>query len=289
MTLRDSEIVFGRSIKQTTGEWEFNEGQTPYNAVRVTAQRTPNSADGAVKLFFGQFYGHGDFTPTTTAVASVIDVDICLVLDRSSSMKLPTSSTATGMSSSDSRFCETPHADSRWVALTDAVQLLLTELGGSIADEKVGLVTFASDYSSCGVSSDKVTCDNWLTTNLSDISSSLTTLNSTLWNGATDIEAGIEKGAEALTDPATSRPLAEKIMIVFTDGAYTAADPVPAATAARNQGIIVYTITFGAGARQADMQAVALAGGGKHYHAPDAGSLNAVFLKIAGSITRLTE
>ena len=78
-------------------------------------------------------------------------------------------------------------------------------------------------------------------------------------------------------------------MVVFTDGAYTEDDPVPYAAAAGADGIIVHTITFGSGANQADMQAVAAAGYGQHYHAPDAAALSDVFLQIAGSLAVLTE
>ena len=86
-----------------------------------------------------------------------------------------------------------------------------------------------------------------------------------------------------------ARPWAEKIMIVFTDGVYTGANPVPEAAAADAQGITVHTITFSQGANETDMQAVAAAANGRHYHAPDAATLNAVFRELAGTITILTE
>jgi len=53
--------------------------------------------------------------------------------------------------------------------------------------------------------------------------------------------------------------------------------------------ITVHTITFGVGANQSDMQAVAAAGHGQHYHAPDPSTLNDIFYKLAGTITILTE
>ena len=55
-----------------------------------------NASGGGIEQKIGDFY------------ASFVDVDICFVLDRSSSMKLAVSSTATGMSSSDERFCDPP-------------------------------------------------------------------------------------------------------------------------------------------------------------------------------------
>jgi hypothetical protein len=56
---------------------------------------------------------------------------------------------------------------------------------------------------------------------------------------------------------------------------------VPAATAADGQDIIIHTVTFGDGANQTDMQAVADATGGRHYHAPDEETLEDIFREIA--------
>ena len=78
-------------------------------------------------------------------------------------------------------------------------------------------------------------------------------------------------------------------MIVLTDGNYTGNDPVPAATAAAAADIIVHTITFSAGANQTDMQEVATAGGGLHYHAPDAATLNEIFRDLAAMPVLITE
>ena len=117
MTLRDQDIVFGRSVRQTSGVWTFQANATPFNSIRVNVSRTNASADGPVRLFFGHFYNREAFEPELSATCSFLDVDICLVLDRSSSMKLFNSETAGFMDSSDSRFCEAPHADSRWVSL----------------------------------------------------------------------------------------------------------------------------------------------------------------------------
>jgi hypothetical protein len=78
-------------------------------------------------------------------------------------------------------------------------------------------------------------------------------------------------------------------MIVLTDGVYTAANPVSQAVAAAEEDIFVHTITFSNGANQSDMQDVAEAGGGNHFHAPDAATLEDVFQQIAGSIAILTE
>ncbi|MGI9515647.1 MAG: hypothetical protein ACR2NP_01260, partial [Pirellulaceae bacterium] len=76
---------------------------------------------------------------------------------------------------------------------------------------------------------------------------------------------------------------------VLTDGNYTEADPVPAATTAAGQEIVIHTITFSAGADQTTMQSVASEGGGNHHHADNAGDLTAIFQEIAASLTVLID
>jgi len=92
-----------------------------------------------------------------------------------------------------------------------------------------------------------------------------------------------------LTNSNATRPTAQKVMIVFTDGHYTGNDPVPYATTAYSQDVIVHAVTFGSGANQTEMQNVATAGGGDHYHAPDAATLDQIFRRLAASPMMLTE
>ncbi len=288
LTLRDQDIVFGHSQRQTSGEWTFQAGGTPFNSIRVIVSRTNASADGSVGLFFGHFYNRDAFEPELSATCSFLDVDICLVLDRSSSMKLYNSDTAGFMSTSDSRFCEAPHAESRWVALENAVGLFVNHLTSTQADERVALVTFASNYTShCGETSSEASIDQPLNSDLSLVNAAMSARTSSVWNGATNVYAGINLGRTVLNGSGSQ--ISSKVMIVLTDGVYTGSDPVPQALLAGEEDITVHTITFSDGADQTSMQNVAVAGHGNHYHAPDADALNDVFTKIAGSLAVLTQ
>jgi len=284
LTIAPTDIVFGRSTRQTSGYWNFEAGISPRNAVQILGSRASDSSDGAVPTFFGTLYGHATFEPEFECIAAFVDTDICIVLDRSSSMKYAaTNPTPDGLPSSDPRFCAAPYADSRWVALDAAVQTFLTELQSTIGTEQVAMVTFASDFtSSCGETNIVSTVDQDLTTNLSLISSAMTTRSTTVWNGATDIKAGVEMGHVVLTG---ARANADKVMIVFTDGRYTEEDPVPAGTLASADGITVNTITFSPGANQADMLSLANAGNGRHFHADTTAELNNIFRELAASMT----
>jgi hypothetical protein len=116
-------------------------------------------------------------------------------------------------------------------------------------------------------------------------------LRSSVWNGNTETSVGMELARAELTG-GNARSTAHKIMVVLTDGAYSnGIHPAgPAAVAAANK-IQVHTITFGSCPANVihDMQETAAAGGGNHYHAPDASTLNDAFSEIAGAIAILTE
>ena len=112
--------------------------------------------------------------------------------------------------------------------------------------------------------------------------SAMSRLNGIPINGWTNIAAGIDRGVAVLTDPARSRPLAEKTMVLLTDGIYNRGrDPRLAAQDADRVGIVIHTVTFSSGAEQGAMRDVAAATGGNHYHAPDAAALDRIFREIA--------
>ena len=283
LVIDPSDIEFGRAVKQTDGTWQFDATGTPINSVRVTSRRDENSTSGPINMFFGRFYGAGAYKPVATATAAFVDVDVCLVLDRSSSMKLAVTDPANGMGSSNPRFCQLPLDDCRWVALANASNAFINKMDTTIAEERVALVSFASNYTSCSTTNSVVSVDHDLTTNLSAVTTAMDARTNSIWNGATDIHAGITQGKSVLTG-ANSRNYAVKVMILFTDGAYTGQNPLSAATAAKNAGIKIMTITFGDNANQTDMQNVAAETGGTHYHAPDAAALAVIFDKISANI-----
>ena len=73
--------------------------------------------------------------------------------------------------------------------------------------------------------------------------------------------------------------------MVLTDGIHNTGNitPVEAAQTAANYGVTVHTITFGNNADQTTMAAVAAAGNGRHWHAPNNTQLTTVFNEIANN------
>jgi Flp pilus assembly protein TadG len=293
LNLRNSEIEIGRSQRKADGKWEFSRGGRPANSVRVTAQRTVGSRGGPVPLFFGSLIGTPSFEPVQTATASFLNVDICLVLDRSTSMK-QTITEGGGLYASDPRFCQPPNASSRWMALDSAVRVFLAELADTDADERLAIATYSCDGcgfspSACGISTSATSLDCALTGDLSRATAAIDRLTSGVWNGHTFIEAGMDEGLAALTDPRLSRPSAEKLMIVLTDGRQNVGDAMNAARRCADAQMVVHTITFSDVADQSLMQRVADATGGLHYHAPTAAALRQIFRELAAQTAYLTE
>ena len=286
LLLDDGDIIAGNSSREEDGKWLFTPNGTPTNSIRVDGRRTNDSLSGSVPLFFSGVFGIDDFTPAMTATVVRMDRDICVVVDRSNSMKLSLSSTARGIGRFDPRICLPPDPiNSRWAALATAVQGFVAALATTPQTEHVALASYASDYELCGITNTASDIDQELTGDHTLINGAMQSISDTAFNGYTNIAAGIDSGVEVLTDPGQARPFAMKTMVLMTDGHQTAGgDPVLAAEEAAREGIVIHTITFSTGADQAAMQLVADAAGGNHYHAPDAQALEDIFREIALTI-----
>lgn len=282
LLLDDSDVIFGRSSQQQTGAWVFNPNGAPVNAVRVFGRRTRDSLSGSIPIFFGRVMSVLDFQPIQAATVVRLDRDICLVVDRSSSMKLYLSDTSPTMSTSDWRFCKKPDmTQSRWGALSVAVQRFVDALEQTPQVEHVGLVSYGSNPigSYCGYWS-QADVDAPLSENHAVVTSAMASVSNKSFNGMTNIAAGILKGVDVLTSD-DARPFAAKTIVLMSDGAYTeGVQPRTVAPQAAAADIIIHTITFGE-ANPAEMQAIADATNGNHYIAPDAETLQDIFEEIA--------
>lgn len=291
LTLVDTDFTFGNAVRQSNGKWIFTPSAIDLNSVQITGARTSASTDGPIGMYFGEFIGQTSFEPTASATAGFTHVDICLVLDRSSSMKKDFNETG-GLPNSDPRACEVPNATSRWLNLDAAVRVFLNELGSTAGLENVAMVTFGGPTSlpNCTpVDNSVVTIDENLTTNLAALESALTARTNSVWVGNTDIAAGLNTGMNVL---ANARPNSEKIIVLFTDGQYTEDNPVPLAATAAANDIVVHTITFGPNSGDpwiTDMQSIANDTGGQHLHAPNPAALVDAFRDIAASISMLIQ
>ncbi len=249
LRIAGSDVQFGSSTQATpNGGFAFVQGANPINGVRVNGRRTESSLAGGVPLFFGRVFGVARFEPEQTAVSTVLDRDICLVLDRSGSM-----------------------AGSKIVALKAAVVDFLGELESTFPNEQVALASYST--------SSRI--DHELTNDYTAIRDSA---NRFAANGRTAIGLALQDGISAITGP-RQRPFAIPTIVLMTDGNHNQGiEPIIPARDASRQGIVVHTITFGRDADFARMRAVADETGGTHFHADTAGDLSEIFRTIARTL-----
>jgi len=280
LLLADSDIEIGVGAQSGTSRFQFTPGGTKLNAIRVTGRRTSGSPAGPVDLLFAGVLGVSQFEPIETATSTLLDRDICLVVDRSGSMM---ESLTGGNTPTDT--CDPPHpTQSRWGALAIAVEAFLVELDETSQDEHVALVSYSSTTTECGNSYTISTIDSNLVSDYSQIGNEMARISSKPVKGRTAISAGLDDGIEVLTGSST-RPFAVKTVILMTDGIHNLGpEPILSAQAAANQDIVIHTITFSSDADIARMKDVAAATGGRHFHAPDAQELVRIFKEIAATL-----
>jgi len=165
---------------------------------------------------------------------------------------------------------------SRWAALADALDSFFTVLENTDQEEQVALVVFNSTAESESI----LTSDYDV---LRETIAEIVPLN------GTQIGEGLQRGLKEVVnydnsgEPANSRPFAEKMIVVMTDGVGQGLDPVTVAERFKieNPEAVIHAVTFGEGADQETMRAVAAAGGGNDYHANTTGELAEEFREIA--------
>jgi Flp pilus assembly protein TadG len=192
-----------------------------------------------------------------------------------------------------------PQAGSRWMALQSAVQSFCGILQAANGNTHAAVVTWASPISITETvystiqspynlpTSQGVTMDVGLTSNMSAITAAVTAHSSNILIGGTDMYTGIEGGISVLTGSG-SRPSATKVMILMTDGDWSSPpgniNPVNAASNAAADKITIHCIGFTSNANMTTCQEIASMTGGKFYYASNSASLTAIFQEIAGTL-----
>lgn len=300
MPLTAGEITLGES-RQTgglRGRFEFNAGGSRPNAVRV---------DGVVPANDPVFQMLGGLTNISAqnfelpAVATNLDRDICVVIDRSGSMTQPVNSTNNGTLEP----CGPLRNDSRFAALSRAVDVFITELDQTPQDELICLASYSSAVNircrccggGCETTSSRcrgrvtnrirfaqASIESSLSPNASALQAPIRAMLTNGIGGSTAIGSGLRAGLRAVQGTG-ARPFAFPTIVLMTDGVQNlGVSPLVAAAEAARDGVVVHTITFSRGANQALMRQVADTTGGKHLHADDAGSLNRAFQEIARTL-----
>ncbi|MBA4030317.1 MAG: hypothetical protein C0478_05410 [Planctomyces sp.] len=296
LLLTNSDIEFGRSSRQANGTYSFTNNGTPTNAARVFGRKTSASASGTVDLPFGGFVGAPEYSTQLSAVAMRLDYDIVIVLDRSGSMGWDLSGVEYEYPEAirqrpfvENYFSPPDPTGSRWAILSASVNDFLTILNQRQVAARVGLVTYAGNYTFGKYSSVTVKTESDLTSDFTTITSKLNAIGQVPLIGATDIGAGLTAAQTILTTSSQARlKTGQPIIVVFSDGMFNqGVEPLGLATSAYNQSAtIIHSVTFGATATgRSTMNAVtAAAGKGLSLHANTAAELTQSFKSIANAI-----
>lgn len=105
-------------------------------------------------------------------------------------------------------------------------------------------------------------------------------------DGATGIGLGIQQAVPSIMTAAEARPFAAKTIVILTDGINNRSpDPVVVTRDLMDRyNITIHTVTFTDGADQTKMKRVAEEGFGKHYHADTGDELVEIFEEIANNL-----
>lgn len=294
MPMSAADFVFGVCDRGAGNAMTFTPGPrgSLLNAVQVNSNLDSLPQGGASMAVFPAMLSPDHFSPQMRAIAARVDLDVCVVVDRSGSMAWDLSNTPwsypgelNGGSSIQNYFQLADPSLSRWAALSNSMDIFLDTVEANPFDIHVGMASYSSNFIFGVYESTVATLDQKLTNDYSLIRTKLNEIAAEPLIGNTNIAAGMREGINALTDVATTRTTACKTMILITDGVMTQGDdPVGIATLAFQSNIRVHTIAFSAQADQTLMQNVAHAGGGNFYYAPSAESLNATFREIAETL-----
>lgn len=277
LSLNANRVVFGASSRESENSRYTFDPSAYANAVSI-------ETNGKVKvpMLFPTPGVSVEFRPIKKAISTQTEIDMVLVLDRSGSMAFSSYEVAGNYNPAAAplgwKFGLPVPPASRWLDATNSVNNFLQYLDNTVHDERVGLVTYSD-----GVTTDCKLSGSYLQSRLA-----LNRYTLKFDGGATNISDGILAGAKVLADKGTARPWASRVMIVMTDGIWTAGiDPAITAQLAVGEQINIYTITFSNEADQLKMQQVATIGGGKHFHATNGVELTDAFKAIAERLPTL--
>ncbi len=309
LVLTDSMLEFGVSTPNSNGSYTFTRIDNPstattINAVRAVTNLNQRAGGGASLVAFSGVLAQSGgasgsitkFSPTMSAIATRIDIDLCLVVDRSASMAWDLTNASFSYpaemngKSPIQNYLTKPHATlSRWASLQRAVGIFTNVLSQNPFYPQVALASYASEVEFGVYNSTLASLDIPLGNNYSGIPAKITALGTQPLMGNTNVAAGLRVAIDELlnpSNPAKKRVTSTKHIVLLCDGMMTAGsgDPVAIAAAARAYNVRISTIAFGAQADVALMQNIATAGGGTAYVAINESQLTQVFRTIAATL-----
>lgn len=316
--LEESQVVFGRSTRtDSNARYTF----TPVDIAAVKNNSViPNSvgirASGPFPVLMAAISGRNTIDLEEKSVATQVDRDVILVLDKSGSMleykddgALNAALTALYQGGKISKTDFTKAKDSNTFSSTVASKLtgdmkeyaqdrrnssVKAPRHSRFAQLQSGVDAFfnvvkktdQSEYVGLVMFSTTAALNNTLTSSYNNIQN---TVNGVAPAGSTGIGLGMQMSVPELFTSIRARPYASKTIVVLTDGINNVApDPVTVAQSIKKlYNVTIHTITLSKGADPSAMAKVATIGGGKHYHSDTGDNLVPIFEEIANNLPTL--
>lgn len=308
LAISTTDVSLGRLVEGNSGRWEFNNGGSPQNAVRVDSKTGGAALHPSVPLFFGQVLKKSDFSPQTHATAGQQQVEVCLCLDRSGSMLFDMSGTDwvyppnnpglsnfTAWGTTWRNHLSPPHpTNSRWAVLASAVQIFMDEAAQYNPPPRTSLVTWSSNYTmpiAPSTQYQSATLNAALPpfanadyqAQRAVITSSINQLGSQPMMGSTNLSAGLDMAVAHLTGSQASQ-LSNKVVILLTDGQWNdGRGPLLAGADARDAGVLVHAVSMLTDI-QPEVRQMAEMTGGRYYSTQNADELREAFRELAQSL-----
>lgn len=273
--LSPNDITFGVAVRSREEDrYTFHNGPSP-NAIQLRSRQ-----EFKLPVLFPTSGVPISIRPMKSTIAAQTEMDIALLLDRSSSMSY-------GYHELSQESLVTPKnlvpgvpvgLHSRWLSMVNAVASTIQLMSASITEEQLSLTTF----------SDVPVIESQLTTRYELISSALAFHSASYVGGRSDLSLGMLSAASTLTNKSRARKWATRVLVIVSDGNTTSAlDPMAIAQDLASQGITIFTVSCSADSNIKLMEQIARIGHGKHFHSSTAAEFLSAFNEISRSLPTL--
>ncbi|MCU0713912.1 MAG: VWA domain-containing protein [Pirellula sp.] len=273
--LSPNDVTFGVAIRHREDDrYTFKNGPTP-NAIQLKSRQ-----QFKLPVLFPTAGVPISVRPVKSTIAAQSEMDIALLLDRSSSMSYAYNelSHESDLLPKNSIPGFPVGLNSRWLSMVTAVSSTIQLMSASIAEEQMSLTTF----------SDVPLIDSQLTNNYGQISSALAFHSAAYVGGRSDLSLGMLSAASTLTNKSRARKWATRVLVIVSDGNTTSALEAKAiAQDLASQGITIFTVSCSVDSNVPLMTEIAKIGHGKHFHSSTAAEFLNAFKEISRSLPTL--
>lgn len=275
IVLSPNDVTFGVAVRHREEDrYTFKSGPQP-NAVRLRSRQKFD-----LPVLFPTAGVPISVRPLKSTIAVQTEMDVAFLLDRSSSMVYAYDELSNESVSVTQNWASGLPAppNSRWLRMVEAISSATSTMSDSITDEHVSLTTF----------SDLPKIDCHLTTEYHAISSALATHSNTYVGGRSDLSRGMMAAASTLSNRATARKWATRVLVIISDGNTTSQlEATTIASELAAQGITIYTVSCSVDSNVELLTKIAKIGNGKHFHSPAAVDFVNAFNEISHSLPTL--